>query len=137
MDGTSSQAASNFINIYRTGDVNNPPLTRSNFDPGHRVTISGGYDIPVGAGYTVTASIYYSGQSGRPWSALFNGDYNGDGVNNDRPNLPSFGLNPPDTSRNAYMTGLFSASDFPRPGADTAEVAADWDVPRLTEGDGS
>ncbi|MDI3406636.1 CaiB/BaiF CoA transferase family protein [Streptomyces cavernicola] len=24
-----------------------------------------------------------------------------------------------------------------RPGADTAEVAADWDVPRLTEGDGS
>jgi hypothetical protein len=22
------------------GDVNNPPLTRSNFDPGHRITIS-------------------------------------------------------------------------------------------------
>ena len=52
----SSQAASNFINVYRAGDVNNPPETRSNFDPGHRITISGGYDIPMGSGYTLTAS---------------------------------------------------------------------------------
>jgi carboxypeptidase family protein len=90
MDGTSSQAASNFINIYRTGDVNNPPESRSNFDSGHRVTMSGGYDIPVGAGYTVTASIFYSGQSGRPWSALFNGDYNGDtGTTNDLLYIPA------------------------------------------------
>ena len=32
------------------GRSNNPPVTRSNFDPGHRITISGGYDIPVGEG---------------------------------------------------------------------------------------
>ena len=87
MDGTSSQAASNFINVYRTGDVNNPPTTRSNFDPGHRITISGGYDIPMGAGYTLTASLFYSGQSGRPWAALFNGDYNGDTSSYERPAL--------------------------------------------------
>ena len=78
MDGTSSQAASNWGNVYVPGDPNNPPLTRSNFDPGHRVTISGGYDIPLGRGFTATASAFYSGQSGRPWSANYGLDYNGD-----------------------------------------------------------
>ena len=78
MDGTSSQAASNWGNVYIGGDPNNPPLTRSNFDPGHRVTISGSYDIPVGAGFSATASVFYSGQSGRPWSANYASDYNGD-----------------------------------------------------------
>jgi outer membrane receptor protein involved in Fe transport len=43
------------------------------------------------------------------------GDYNGDGVNNDRPNTPSFGLELPDDSRQAYINGLFPASAFPRP----------------------
>ncbi len=78
MDGTSSQAASNWGNVYVPGDPNNPPNTRSNFDPGHRITISGGYDIPLGRGFTATASVFYSGQSGRPWSANYGLDYNGD-----------------------------------------------------------
>ena len=60
------------------GDPNHPPLTRSNFDPGHRITLSGGYDIPVPAGLNVVASVFYSGQSGRPWSVLYGNDYNGD-----------------------------------------------------------
>jgi hypothetical protein len=78
MDGTSSQAASNWGNVYVPGDPNNPPLTRSNFDPGHRITASGSYDIPMGGGFSATASIFYSGQSGRPWSANYAFDYNGD-----------------------------------------------------------
>jgi hypothetical protein len=78
LDGTSSQAASNWGNVYVPGDPNDPPLTRSNFDPGHRITISGGYNIPLGAGFTANTSIFYSGQSGRPWSALYAFDYNGD-----------------------------------------------------------
>jgi len=78
LDGTSSQAASNWGNVYVPGDPNNPPLVRSNFDPGHRITLSGGYDVPVGGGFTVTASAFYSGQSGRPWSANYAFDYNGD-----------------------------------------------------------
>lgn len=78
MDGTSSQAASNWGNVYVPGDPNHPPLTRSNFDPGHRITASGSYDIPVGAGFSATASLFYSGQSGRPWSANYAFDYNGD-----------------------------------------------------------
>ena len=64
LDGTSSQAASNWGNVYISGDPNNPPNVRSNFDPGHRITLSGGYEIPVPGGITVTASAYYSGQSG-------------------------------------------------------------------------
>ena len=78
LDGTSSQAASNWGNVYVPADPNNPPLTRSNFDPGHRITMSGGYDIPVGGGFSATASIFYSGQSGRPYSANYAFDYNGD-----------------------------------------------------------
>jgi hypothetical protein len=78
MDGTSSQAASNWGNVYVPGDPNDPPLTRSNFDPGHRITLSGGYDIPLGAGFNATASLFYSGQSGRPYSANYAFDYNGD-----------------------------------------------------------
>lgn len=79
LDGTSSQAASNWGNVYVPGDPNNPPLTRSNFDPGHRITISGGYDIPMGRGFTATASVFYSGQSGRPYSVSFDRDFNNDG----------------------------------------------------------
>jgi hypothetical protein len=118
MDGTSSQAASNFINIYRTGDVNNPPLSRSNFDPGHRVTISGGYDIPVGGNVTLTASVFYSGQSGRPWSALFNGDYNGDtGTTNDLLYFPANAnevtfTNGTFADLQTFMSNLSCLSDF-------------------------
>jgi hypothetical protein len=78
LDGTSSQAASNWGNVYVPGDPNNPPLTRSNFDPGHRITMSGSYQMPMPAGFSATAGIFYSGQSGRPWSANYNGDVNGD-----------------------------------------------------------
>jgi hypothetical protein len=104
MDGTSSQAASNWGNVYVPGDPDNPPLTRSNFDPGHRLTISGGYDIPIGGGYTATASVYYSGQSGRPWSANYAFDYNGDvRGTNDLLYIPASASEP-----YAYTNGTFN-----------------------------
>jgi hypothetical protein len=78
LDGTSSQAASNWGNVYISGSPNDPPNVRSNFDPGHRITFSGGYNIPMPGDLTLTASAYYSGQSGRPWSANFASDFNGD-----------------------------------------------------------
>ena len=90
LDGTSSQANSNFINVYNPGDINNPPLTRSNFDPGHRITLSGSYEIPMPSGFSARVAAYYSGQSGRPWSANFNGDFNGDtGTTNDLLYIPA------------------------------------------------
>jgi hypothetical protein len=77
MDGTSSQASSNWGNLYNPGDINNPPLTRSNFDPGHRVNLALTREFRIGAA-GATVSGYYSGQSGRPYSLNFGSDFNGD-----------------------------------------------------------
>lgn len=79
MDGTSSQAASNWGNVYVPGDPNNPPVARSVFDPGHRVNFSASYDVPVFKETKITVSAYYSGQSGRPFTLSYFGDVNGDG----------------------------------------------------------
>jgi hypothetical protein len=90
LDGQSSQAASNWGNLIVPGDVNNPPLTTSNFDPGHKVTLFASYDIPLGRGFTTTASVFYVGQSGRPFTLTSgNRDINGDTrTNNDALYLP-------------------------------------------------
>jgi hypothetical protein len=77
MDGTSSQAASNWGNVYVPGDPNNPPLARSNFDPGHRINLALSKEFRFG-GTGATAAMYYSGQSGRPYSLNFSNDFNGD-----------------------------------------------------------
>lgn len=79
MDGTSSQAASNWGNVYVPGNPNDPPLTRSNFDPGHRVNLALSRDVRLGGRARAVLSMYYSGQSGRPYSLNFSSDANGDG----------------------------------------------------------
>jgi hypothetical protein len=79
MDGTSSQAASNWGNVYVPGDPNNPPLTRSNFSPGNRVNLAMSREFRFGGRTSAVASMYYSGQSGRPYSLNFSNDVNGDG----------------------------------------------------------
>ncbi len=78
MDGTSDQAASNWGNVYTTGDPNNVPLGRSNFDPGHRVTMTASYDVPFLKVVTPKLSVFYSGQSGRPYTLTYGNDANGD-----------------------------------------------------------
>jgi len=78
MDGTSDQAASNWGNVYIPADPNDPPLVRSNFDPGHRITMSGAYDIPIVQEFKTTVSLFYSGQSGRPYTLTMGNDINGD-----------------------------------------------------------
>ncbi len=78
MDGTSDQAASNWGNVYIPANPNDPPLVRSNFDPGHRITLSGAYDIPMFQEFKTTVSLFYSGQSGRPYTLTTGNDVNGD-----------------------------------------------------------
>ena len=78
MDGTSDQAASNWGNVYIPANPNDPPLVRSNFDPGHRITLSGAYDIPIFQEFKTTVSLFYSGQSGRPYTLTTGNDVNGD-----------------------------------------------------------
>lgn len=90
MDGTSDQAASNWGNVYTPGDPNNPPLARSNFAAGHRITASAAYDIHLVKNTKATVSVFYSGQSGRPYTLAFGRDVNGDGRgSNDLLYIPS------------------------------------------------
>jgi hypothetical protein len=78
MDGTSDQAASNWGNVYTPGDPNNVPLARSNYDPGHRITLTANYEIPLVKAIKPVVSVFYSGQSGRPYTLTYNNDANGD-----------------------------------------------------------
>jgi hypothetical protein len=78
MDGTSDQAASNWGNVYTSSSPNNVPMARSNFDPGHRANLTVGYDVRIWKGYKATISMFYSGQSGRPFALTSNRDVNGD-----------------------------------------------------------
>jgi hypothetical protein len=82
MDGTSDQAASNWGFVYVPGNPNDAPLARSNFDPGHRVTLTASYDVPFVKAVKPAVSFFYAGQSGRPYTMVYsNSDVNGDGRN--------------------------------------------------------
>lgn len=77
-DTTNSTARSTWINVYTAGDINNPVVAVSNFDVQHRIVLSGSYLLDLGkAG--VTLSMYYSGQTGRPYSFNYGTDVNNDG----------------------------------------------------------
>ena len=78
MDGTSDQAASNWGNVYTPGDPNNVVLARSNFDPGHRITLTMTYDMPFAKVVKPVVSLFYSGSSGRPYTLTYGRDVNGD-----------------------------------------------------------
>ena len=78
MDGTSDQAASNWGNVYTPGDPNNVPLARSNFDPGHRFNLTASYNVPFFKSVQPVVSMFYSGQSGRPYTLTYGNDVNGD-----------------------------------------------------------
>jgi hypothetical protein len=90
-DGGSSQARSNWINNYSPGNINAVPLAISNFDPAHRLTMSGSYMFDMERA-RLTASVYYNGQSGRPYAYAYNSDVNGDaGTGNDLLYIPRQG----------------------------------------------
>jgi hypothetical protein len=76
-EGTSSQAISNWRFNEVTGDPNNPTPSTSDFDPGHRINLSAAYSFDLGpTGNTV--SLFYTAQSGRPYSTIFSNDVNRD-----------------------------------------------------------
>jgi len=80
-DGASSTARSNWaFGSYVSYDVNDPPLAVSNYSNGHRITFTGVIPIPITHGVLSQASFYYNGQTGQPYSIVFNGDANLDGV---------------------------------------------------------
>jgi outer membrane receptor protein involved in Fe transport len=101
----------------------------SDFDVRHRLVINWLWEVPFfrehgGLAGTLLGGWQINGitqlQTGFPFNVFTSspypaGDYNGDGVNTDRPNLPSFGLDLPSNNKSAYINGLFTAADFPRP----------------------
>ena len=84
----SSQAQSQIRYNPISNDPNNPPLTTSSFDLGHRGFISASYSHEFFVNSPTTISIFYNIQSGRPFSYTVTGtdpvsrqDLNNDGLN--------------------------------------------------------
>lgn len=59
-------------------DPNNATVGTSNFDFLHRVSVSGSYRVTWSKGIWTSFGIFYSGNSGRPYSLSYAQDYNGD-----------------------------------------------------------
>ncbi len=81
-DGASSTALSNWEFVQIVNNPNNPDLTRSNFDLKHRLIGSLGYNVSYGRNkaFGTGISLFYAGNSGSPYTYLYNGDVNGDGA---------------------------------------------------------
>jgi len=79
MDGTSSQAASNWGYNLNPGNPNETPLATSNYDVRHRINLSLSYQLKI-PHVPTTLSMFYNGQSGRPYAMIFYSatDINGD-----------------------------------------------------------
>lgn len=77
---TSSQARSNVRDLPVGLDVNDPPLTTSNFEVAHRVLATASYAVDYADRFGTTVSLIYDGQAGRPYSFVY---FRGDDVNGD------------------------------------------------------
>jgi hypothetical protein len=73
---------------------------------GFKPICSGGA-TPVGSGCPTGSTII--------GNALKSGDFNADGTNYDVPDVPSFGAHLSGKSKNDFLNGLFTQSDFPFP----------------------
>lgn len=84
-DGTSSQAVSNWRFNESTQGINRLDVTTSDFDLGSRIVASASYEKEWARIFKTTISVFYNGQSGSPFSYVYNNDINGDnfGTDND------------------------------------------------------
>ncbi len=77
-DGTSSQNSSQWRGLHTVNGRNvDQPLSRSDFSQGHRVLGIGTYAANwLGESLRTTISLFYEGQSGRPYSYIYNDNGN-------------------------------------------------------------
>jgi hypothetical protein len=83
----------------------------------------GGWQL--GGTWIMQTGLPFTVYTSAPFNPVFNedgqvigntgGDYNGDGSNYDVPNTPSFGHHLSSQHKKNYLSGLFTASDFPTP----------------------
>jgi hypothetical protein len=102
------------------------------YDAAHKVSIVGVWELPFfqdpGLTRTILGGWQLAGsailQSGSPLNVTHNGtyptgDFNADGSGGDRPNAPTSSVKQSGWSKDEYLTGIFRASDFPRPAPGT------------------
>lgn len=77
--GASSTALSNWQFVQVVGDPNNPGLSNSNYLVKHRITAVVSYFVPYAKHFRTGISVFYSANSGTPFTYLINGDLNVDG----------------------------------------------------------
>jgi hypothetical protein len=77
-DGGSSQAVSNWRFTYTSGDPNNVPVGVSTYSPGNRIVATLSYNWRLSSRANLLFGAYYTGYSGRPYTFVYNGDWNGD-----------------------------------------------------------
>lgn len=86
---TSDQAISQWRFVPTPDSPNEPPVATSNFDIPHRVLAAVSYRREWVEGWGTTLTLFYNGQSGRPFSYVYDGDVNADGqVENDLVYVP-------------------------------------------------
>lgn len=85
--GTSSVARSNYVNNYLT-NPNENKASPSNYSIPRRVIASLNWQHRFFGDYATSASIFYDGHNGAPYSWAFGNDANGDGVTNDLVYIP-------------------------------------------------
>ena len=105
-DAPAFVALTSWRDQYVTKDVNDPPLATSIYQVGDRVQLTATVPVPLFKGLTSAASVYYNGQTGQPYTLVFNRDANNDqGTFNDIAFLPS------DPSQVVVANGTYAQLD--------------------------
>lgn len=71
-DGLSSQLTSNWGRVQHVNGLDRLDASRSNFDLAHRVNAFVSYRKEYAKNFATTVSLFYNGQSGRPFSYVIN-----------------------------------------------------------------
>ncbi|MEM9857333.1 MAG: TonB-dependent receptor [Bacteroidota bacterium] len=87
--GTSSTASSNWQFIENVQGPNNPEQSFADFDVRSRIIASLSYSLQYENNASTTVSLFYNGQSGQPFSYIYDGDLNNDGADNDLVYIPA------------------------------------------------
>ncbi len=90
-DGTGFINYTNWDNIISVEGKNNPPLTRSVYDAGSRITTFLNYRKEYANNFATSISLFYNGQAGQPYSYVYNdNDQLTSQSNNSTSNIPIY-----------------------------------------------
>jgi hypothetical protein len=108
---SSSVAVSNWEFNYVPGNPNNAPLATSLWEVRHRLLASLNWNFNVIEGGATTVSLVYVGQTGQPYSFIYDGDVNADGsLGNDLIYVPRSASNVNEIQLGGLVGGNFVAN---------------------------